>query len=117
MWDSKLADDVSPDEVRIFFLSDRGKWFCFYPLGETIERHNGEFGMCPSGGELADQDYSSFFEWPRADDKKERLEGLSRDMGEPLAFVILLNKVHRVFLHGWPIKPLSEGLLCQTSLS
>ena len=41
MWDSKLANDVSLDEVCAFCLSDHGEWFCLYSLGEIIDCHDG----------------------------------------------------------------------------
>ena len=64
----------------------------------------------------ADQVYSPFCEWLRVDDRRQQFGGLSWDMGEPLAFVTLLNKVHRIFLHGRPVEPLPEGFLSQVSL-
>ena len=60
VWDSKPIDDVSPDEVRALCLCDYGEWFCFYPFGEIIDCHNGEFGLCSSSGKWADQVYSLF---------------------------------------------------------
>ena len=50
VWDSKLVDDVSPDEVHAFHLYDHGERFFLYPLDEIIDRQNGEFGLCPSSG-------------------------------------------------------------------
>ena len=94
MWDSESGDDVSLDEVHALRLGDRGEWFCSYPLGEIIDRHNGEFGLCPSGGEWTNQVYSPSCKLPGADERREPMRRLSWDMGKSLAFVRLLNKLH-----------------------
>ena len=94
MWDSKLADNVSPDEVYVFRLSDYREWFSLHPFGEVLDRHNGEFSLCSSNGEWADQVYSPFCKWPGADDGRERFGGLSQDMGKSLTLVTLPKKIH-----------------------
>ena len=88
-----------------------------YLFGEIIDRHNGKLGLRLSNREQADQVYPLFCKWLGAYDRRVRFGGMSWDMGESLELVTFLNKVRRVFLHGWPIIPLSEGFLHQTSFS
>ena len=88
-----------------------------YLFGEIIDRHNGKLGLCSSNRERADQVYPSFCKWQGAYDRRVRFGGMSWDMGESLELVTFLNKVRRVFLHGWPVIPLSDGFLHQTSFS
>ena len=116
VWDSKLVDDVSLDEVCAFCLNDRQEWFGFYLFGEVIDYHDGELSLCPSGGERVDLVYPLFCEWPGTDNGRKRLSRMSWDMGEPLALVTFLNEVRRILLHGWPIEPLLEGFLSQALL-
>ena len=60
VWDSKPTDNVSSDEVRALDLGDCGGWFGLHPLGEIVNRYNGEFGLCSSSYKWADQVYPSF---------------------------------------------------------
>ena len=54
MWDSESIDDVPLDKVCVLCLCDRGEWLCLYLLGEVIDRHDNELGMCWSGGKWVD---------------------------------------------------------------
>ena len=76
MWNSKPADNVSPDEVCAFGLGDRGQRLGFYPLGEVIYRYDNKLSLCPSGLERSDQVYSPFCEWPGVDDWRQWFERL-----------------------------------------
>ena len=93
MWDSELANDVSPNEVYALCLGDCGEWFYLYPLSEIIYRHDSEFGLCLSSGKWADQIYPPFYKWLGTDVRRERFIRLSWDMYEPPAFIIFPNEI------------------------
>ena len=70
MWNSELVDDVPPDKVCALCFGDHGEWFCLYPHGEIIDRHNGELGLCPSSGKRADQIYPPLYKQPGANGRR-----------------------------------------------